>query len=198
MYPPIYSGAVVPSREGTTHDPSSPPSLGWPDKLPLSRSSHAAAGGCHDGAAAPRCPNPATGIDRPSGISSKNGSSPRSPSVLLGRSQHELAPDIDQSIEHQQNRRRHPRHTYNLRNNGRSCLITGDEILELAHDRRSQIDNRTPHGATISVPSVVPTPHSVPFAAIVPRTRRAPSRTRTPPSSLSCQGSSRTPVARCP
>ena len=82
--------------------------------------------------------------------------------------------------------------------NGRSCLITGDEILELAHDRRSQIDNRTPHGATISVPSVVPTPHSVPFAAIVPRTRRAPSRTRTPPSSLSCQGSSRTPVARCP
>ena len=97
LYPPIFSGAVVPSREGTTHDPSSPPSLGWPDKLPLSRSSHAAAGGCHDGAAAPRCPNPDTGIDRPSGISSKNGSSPRSPSVLLGQSQHELAPGIDRS-----------------------------------------------------------------------------------------------------
>ena len=51
-----------------------------------------------DATTALRHPNPATGIDRPSGVSSENGSSPRSPSVLLGRSQHELAPDIDRSI----------------------------------------------------------------------------------------------------
>ena len=44
-----------------------------------------------------RRPNLATGIDRPSGVFSENGSSPQSPSVLLGRSQHELAPDIDRS-----------------------------------------------------------------------------------------------------
>ena len=45
----------------------------------------------------PRRPNPATGINHPSCISSENGSLPQSPSVLLGQSQHELAPDIDRS-----------------------------------------------------------------------------------------------------
>ena len=59
----------------------------------------------------------------------------------------------------------------------------------MAHDRRS-------HKPTIARPAVqlshsllqFLTPHSVPFAAIVPRTGRAPSRTRIPPSSRSCPG----------